>query len=82
VQDSADKDAFVVHSIKDDVLLVFDAAVSRPNSIAAAADLRSFGKPIEARFQAVEIALGLLLAPGVHGVIGNVYQIEPSQLRE
>jgi hypothetical protein len=53
VQDSADEDAVVVLPIKDDVLLVFNAAVSRPNSIARAADLRSFDKPIEAGFQAV-----------------------------
>lgn len=80
VQDPAYKDTVVVHPIKDDVLLVLDAAVSWPNSIAGTSDSRSFDKPFEASFQAVEIALGLLRAPGVHSVIGDIHQIEPSQL--
>ena len=82
MQDPADEDAIVVRSIKDDVLLVLDTAASWPNSIAGAADFRSFDKPIEASFQAVEIALGLLRSPSVHGVIGNIHQIKPSLLRK
>jgi hypothetical protein len=82
VQNSADEDAVVVSPVKDDVLLVLDAAVSWPNPIAGAADSRNFDKPIEASFQAIEIALGLLRAPGVHSVIGDIHQIEPSQIRK
>jgi hypothetical protein len=82
VQDSANEDAIAVSPIEDDVLLVLDAAVSWPNPIAGAADSRSFDNSIEASFQAIEIPLGLLRAPGVHGVIGNINQVEPSELRE
>jgi len=73
VQDSADEDAVVVGPVKDDVLLVLDTAVSRPDSIAGSADSRRFGEPIKAGFQAVEIPLGLLRPPSVHRVIGDVH---------
>jgi hypothetical protein len=72
MQDSANEDAIAVRSIKDDVPLVLDAAVSWPNPVARAANVRSLGEPIEASLQAVEIAMSLLLAPGVQGVIGDI----------
>jgi hypothetical protein len=82
VQHSAYKDAVVVGPIKNDMLLVLDTPLSRPNSRTRSANSRSLDKPIEAGFQAIEIPLSLLHAPSVYGVIGNIYQIEPSQLRE
>ena len=81
VQDSADKDAIAIHSIKNDMPLMLDAAVSWPNPIAGAADSRSFDTSNEARFQTIQIAISLLFAPGIHGVICNIDQIDSSQLR-
>ena len=72
MQDSADEDAVAVHSIKDDMPSVLDAAVSWPNSVTGAADLRGFDKSIEAGLQAVKIAISLLLAPDIHGVFGDI----------
>jgi hypothetical protein len=72
VQDSANEDAVAVRPVENDVLPMLDTAVSWPNPIARAAEVRCFGGPIEASLQAVEVAMSLLLAPGAHGVIGNI----------
>ncbi len=82
VQYSANEDSVEARSIQNDVPHLLETPISWLNSIAGAADLRSFGKPIEAGFQAIEIALGLFRSPGVHGVVGNIYQIESGQVRK
>jgi len=82
MQDSADKDAVIVRSKKDDVPPVFNPAVALPNPIAGAANLRGLNQPTKAGLHAVEIAISLLLAPGVHGVIGDSDQIDSSQFRK
>ena len=81
VQDSANEDAVAVRPVENDVLPMLDTAVSWPNPIAGAADSRSFDKSNEARFQTIQIAISLLFAPGIHGVICNIDQIDSSQLR-
>jgi hypothetical protein len=82
MQDSADKDAVALHPIKDDMPPMLDAVIARPDPIAGAADLWSLNESIEAGLQTVEIAISLLFAPVILGVICNIDQIDPSQLRK
>jgi len=56
VKDSANEDSVGIRTVKYDVPLVLNAAVSRPNSVTTATDFRRLGKSIEADFQAIEVS--------------------------
>lgn len=80
MQDSADKNPICIHSIEDDVPSLLNAPVPTPDLIASATHLRILDQPFEAIHKAIEIALCLAHTPPVHGVIGNLDQVEPRKL--
>jgi hypothetical protein len=82
VQDSADEDSIAIHPVDDDVLPLLGAPVSWPDLVASTAHLRSLNQTLEAIVKAIEVALCLAHTPFVHGVIGNLDQVEPGEPRK
>ena len=81
MQNAADKNSITFDSIDYDVFFVLNAPVTWPYLIAAAAYLRILNEAPEASFQPVKVSVGLLLAPSVLGVIGNLDQVETGEPR-
>ena len=71
VEDAADENAFRVDEIKNDVLLMFKAAVPSPDFVAWTADAGRFGDLHETLFEIIEVSVRLLFSPCFEGVIGD-----------
>lgn len=82
VKDSADEDAGIFNAIDDDVFFMLHAPIAGPNRVACPAHLRRLCDACEAGEYAVKIAGGLLLAPDVHCVVGDLNQVEAGEFGE
>jgi hypothetical protein len=80
VQDSAHENAVIIDSVDHDVLLMFCTPVTRPNLVARSAQLWRLSDSNEAIYKPIEIAVGLFEAPNIHGVVGDLNQVKPSQI--
>ncbi len=81
MQNAADEDGVGIHSINNHVLPMFDAPEAWPNLVTGTAHLKVFDEPPEASLQTIDVAVGLLIAPGVLCVIGDLDQIQAGQPR-
>ena len=80
MQDAADEDAAILNAVENDVFFVLETAVSFADAVAGVAEFRRSGELMEGCFEAVEVPIGLIRAPGIDGVVGDFYQVEAGQL--
>lgn len=78
---SADKDAMIIRSVKDDVLPLFNAPKSRMDR-SARTSLRRLRNANKAFDKIVEINLSLLTAPHVVRVVDDICEIKFCQDRK
>lgn len=79
MQNAADEDAVLLDPVKEHVLVMLYPAVSVPNRVTGPAHLRGLRELMKGCAEAVEIAIGLIRAPGVDGVVGDLDEVEPGQ---
>jgi hypothetical protein len=82
MEDSANKDSPLIWHIEDNVFPLFYASKSRMDRMAVPSQPWHFRNAIETFNEIVEIQVGLLFTPNVHGVVSYVSQIELGQNRE
>jgi hypothetical protein len=75
MKNPADENAVSVPLIEDNVLADLEAAYTGANPIAGPAQPRRVSQQLEAPCQLLNVALGLLFAPGVDGVVEDFRQV-------
>ncbi len=79
MQYPADENPIRVCPVDDNMFPMLDAPVSRPDLVTRPPHSGRFNQPPESFVKTIEVALGLVQTPSVHGVFGNLDQVEPGQ---
>jgi hypothetical protein len=82
MEDAIYDDASRFYPIKQNMAPILHAAQARPDVIARAAQLRIVQKLSATRFEAVDVADGLILTPSVQSVVCDLQQVCLSHARK